>query len=329
MGISIDNENMAALACRVLEIEAAAVLSATSRIGTDFIKATQLVFDRSTCGRVVVMGIGKSGHVGRKIAATLASTGTPALFVHPAEAGHGDLGMLTSQDVALFLSQSGQSDEVVRLLPFIKRNRIPLVAMTARADSVLAAHADVVIDTSVDREACPLGLAPTASTTVALALGDALAMCLLEARGFTADMFALTHPQGALGRRLLITVADVMVKDDQIPVARCIDMIRDALVVMSKSGLGFVNVLNSDESLIGVFTDGDLRRALDRDVDIKNERLEAVMSRKFITVTATQLAVEAVSVMEETKVSCLPVVDKFGKLAGALNMRMLLQAGVV
>ncbi len=288
-----------------------------------------LILARSAGGRVVVMGMGKSGHIGRKIAATLASTGTPALFVHPAEAGHGDLGMVTPHDVVLAISQSGKSDELLRVLPYMKRNRIPLVAMTAKVDSALAQHADVVIDTSVDREACPLGLAPTASTTLTLSLGDALAMCLLEAHGFTAEMFAVTHPHGTLGRKLLVSIADVMVTGAGVPTARDSTTIREALVGMSKAGLGFVNVIDTSDALVGVFTDGDLRRALDRDIDIRREPLTAVMARKFTTVKASQLAVEAVELMEQYKISGLPVVDFAGRLVGALNMRLLLQAGVV
>jgi arabinose-5-phosphate isomerase len=323
------NDRLIALARQVLEVEAAAIQAARSRLGGAFLSGTELLLSRSGGGRVVVMGMGKSGHIGRKIAATLASTGTPALFVHPAEAGHGDLGMVTPHDVVLAISQSGKSDELLRVLPYMKRNRIPLVAMTAKADSALAQHADVVIDTSVQREACPLGLAPTASTTLALALGDALAMCLIEARGFTAEMFAVTHPHGTLGRKLLVSIADVMVTGADVPTARGTATIREALVGMSKSGLGFVNVLDAKDALVGVFTDGDLRRALDRDIDIKCEPLAAVMARKFTTVKASQLAVEAVELMEHYKISALPVVDNANRLVGALNMRLLLQAGVV
>lgn len=322
-------ERLIALARQVLEVEAAAIQAARARLGSAFLAATELLLSQSRGGRVVVMGMGKSGHIGRKIAATLASTGTPALFVHPAEAGHGDLGMVTPHDVVVAISQSGKSDELLRLLPYIKRNRIPLVVMTAKADSSLAQHADAVIDTSVDREACPLGLAPTASTTLALALGDALAMCLLEARGFTAEMFAVTHPHGTLGRKLLVSVADVMVTGTGLPTARDTTTIREALVGMSKAGLGFVNVLDAREALVGVFTDGDLRRVLDRDIDIKRESLVAVMAREFTTVKASQLAVEAVELMVQHKISGLPVVDDTGRLVGSLNMRLLLQAGVV
>lgn len=325
----VDNDKIIALASHVLDVEAVAIWAARSRLGGAFLSATELLLSRSGGGRVVVMGMGKSGHIGRKIAATLASTGTPALFVHPAEAGHGDLGMVTPHDVVLAISQSGKSDELLRVLPYMKRNRVPIVAMTAKADSALAHHADVVIDTSVDREACPLGLAPTASTTLALALGDALAMCLLEARGFTAEMFAVTHPHGTLGRKLLVSITDVMVTGAGVPIARENTTIREALVGMSKAGLGFINVLDARGALVGVFTDGDLRRVLDRDIDIKRESLGSVMVREFVTVKASQLAVEAVELMEQHKISAMPVVDDAGSLVGALNMRLLLQAGVV
>jgi arabinose-5-phosphate isomerase len=328
--MSVTNrKNLLLLAQQVLEIEASAILAARSRLGKEFQGAIDLVLSSSERGRVVVSGMGKSGHVGRKIAATLASTGTPALFVHPAEAGHGDLGMVTANDVVLGISQSGKSDELLRLLPYMKRNSIPLIAMSAFANSPLAQHADFFIDTSVDKEACPLGLAPTASTTLALALGDALAMCLLEARGFTADMFAVTHPHGTLGRRLLISVSDVMVKEGGIPLARHDTTIRDALMNISKFGLGFINVLNDDGKLIGVFTDGDLRRALGHDVDIRRTTLSSVMVSSFVTVLSSQLAVEAVDLMEKYKISSMPVLDASGELVGSINMRLLLQAGVV
>ena len=329
MTTMVGNQKLIDLASQVLEVEAASIQAARTRLGNSFLAAIQLLLSCNGGGRVVVMGMGKSGHIGRKIAATLASTGTPALFVHPAEAGHGDLGMVTPHDAVLAISQSGKSDELLRVLPYIKRNKISLVAMTAKMDSALAQHADVVIDTSVNQEACPLGLAPTASTTLTLALGDALAMCLLEARGFTAEMFAVTHPHGTLGRKLLVSIADVMVTGAGVPTARDTATIREALVGMSKAGLGFVNVLDAKDSLVGVFTDGDLRRALDRDIDIKHEPLAAVMAHKFTTVKVSQLAVEAVELMEHYKISGLPAVDDAGRLVGALNMRLLLQAGVV
>jgi arabinose-5-phosphate isomerase len=317
------------LAADVLETEANAILAARARLGRTFLDAVDVILTQTSGGRVVLMGIGKSGHVARKIAATLSSTGTPALFVHPAEAVHGDLGMIAPNDVVVAISQSGKSDELLRVLPYLKRNRVKLIAMTANADSALAQHANAAIDTSVSREACPLGLAPTASTTLALALGDALAMCLIQARGFTADMFAATHPHGTLGRKLLVSVADVMAVGNGVPVTREDTTIREALVTMSRVGLGFLNVIDTEGALIGVFTDGDLRRALDRDVDIKTQSIASCMVRKFVTVRASQLAVEAVELMDKHKISALPVVDDTGRLAGAINMRLLLQAGVV
>lgn len=323
------SKDLLRLAQQVLVTEADAILAGCRRLNQEFLNSIQLIVSRTDTGRVIVMGMGKSGHIGRKVAATLASTGTPALFVHPAEAGHGDLGMVTKHDVVLAISQSGKSDELLRVLPYMKRNSIPVIAMTSKVDSPLAQYADAVIDTSVDREACPLGLAPTASTTLALALGDALSMCLHQARGFTAEMFAETHPHGTLGRQLLVSIADVMVTGANVPIVRQDTLIRDSLVLMSKAGLGFINVLNADDSLVGVFTDGDLRRALDHDIDIKRETLATVMAKRFITVRSTQLAVEAVELMEQHKVSAMPVLDKDGKLVGAINMRLLLQAGVV
>jgi arabinose-5-phosphate isomerase len=325
----VAKRNLIELAASVLETEAASILAASKRLGKPFLDAIDTLLEQSPGGRAVLMGMGKSGHIARKIAATLSSTGTPALFVHPAEAGHGDLGMITKHDVVIAISQSGKSEELLRLVPYMKRNHIRIVAMTAKADSPLAQHADIVIDTAVDREACPLGLAPTASTTLALALGDALAMCLVEARGFTAEMFAATHPHGALGRKLLVLVADVMVTGSAIPVAREDATVREALVDMSRAGLGFINVLDGNGRLTGVFTDGDLRRALDRDIDIKTQAVRTVMNRGFVTMQASQLAIEAVELMEQHKVSGLPVVDRSSSLVGAVNMRLLLQAGVV
>lgn len=317
------------LASSVLDTEAGAIQAARARLDARFLATLDILLKVPKSGRVVLMGMGKSGHIGRKIAATLASTGTPAHFVHPGEAGHGDLGMITADDVVIAISQSGKSDELLRVLPYMKRNGIRIVAMTGAADSPLAQHADAVIDTSVEREACPLGLAPTASTTLTLALGDAVALCLLEARGFTADMFAATHPHGTLGRKLLVTIGDVMATGADVPRTSVTTTVRESLVEMSRGGLGFVNVLDASGALVGVYTDGDLRRTLDRDVDIRSTPLEAVMTRRFTTVQPEQLAVEAVELMEHRRISAVPVVDGSGALVGALNMRMLLDAGVV
>lgn len=313
----------------VLEVEITALKRGRDAISATFANAVELIRRALPKGRVIVMGMGKSGHIGRKLAATLSSTGTPAYFVHPAEAGHGDLGMVTRFDVVIAISQSGKSEELIRVLPHLKRNGIKLIAMTGDLRSPLATHADAVVDTAVQQEACPLGLAPTASTTLTLALGDALAVCLLKATGFTAEDFAQTHPHGALGRRLLVAVDDVMCHLDQAPVVTEGVVIKDALFTMSRSGMGFVVVVDADGRAVGVFTDGDLRRCLDRDVDVKTTRITEVMVRSFSSIGQHRLAAEAVSLMEQYKVSALPVLDRSGSLAGAINMRQLLQAGVV
>ena len=317
------------LAKKVIEIEIEALTYGKERLGGSFSSAIELIMQCLPLGRVVVMGMGKSGHIGNKIAATLASTGTPAFFVHPAEAGHGDLGMISKNDVVIAISQSGKSDELLRVIPYFKRNGIKLIALTGGLNSPLAEHADLVINTTVPQEACPLGLAPTASTTLTLALGDALAVCLLQASGFTQNNFAETHPHGALGRRLLVGVSDVMSKGDQTPVIQQNLVVKDALFSMSKGGMGFVIIVNSDLQPIGVFTDGDLRRCLHKDIDIKFTPITEVMGKHFIAVRAGQLAVEAVALMEQHKISALPVLGDAGDLVGALNMRQLLQAGVV
>lgn len=313
----------------VIEIEIKALAYGKDRLDESFSSAIELIKQCLPLGRVVVMGMGKSGHIGNKIAATLASTGTPAFFVHPAEAGHGDLGMITQNDVVIAISQSGKSDELLRVVPYFKRNGIKLIALTGGLNSPLAEHADLVIDTTVPQEACPLGLAPTASTTLTLALGDALAVCLLKASGFTQNNFAETHPHGALGRRLLVGVSDVMSKGDQTPVIQQNLVVKDALFSMSKVGMGFLVIVDGNHLPVGVFTDGDLRRCLDKDIDIKTTVITDVMVKHFVTISAHQLAVEAVALMEQHKISALPVLGDAGDLVGALNMRQLLQAGVV
>jgi arabinose-5-phosphate isomerase len=275
------------------------------------------------------MGMGKSGHIGNKIVATLASTGTTAFFVHPAEAGHGDLGMITKNDVVIAISQPGKSAELLRAMPYFKRNGIKLIAFTGGLNSSLAEFAYLVIDSTVPQEACPLGLAPTASTTLTLALGDALAVCLLKASGFTQNNFAETHPHGALGRRLLVGVSDVMCKGDQTPVIKQNLVVKDALFSMSKGEMEFVVIVESHHLPIGVFTDGDLRRCLHKDIDIQSTPITEVMGKHLIAVQASQLAVKAVALMEKHKISALPVLGDAGDLVGALNMRQLLQAGVV
>ncbi|HAT40890.1 MAG TPA: D-arabinose 5-phosphate isomerase [Rheinheimera sp.] len=316
-----------ASARRVLDIESKAVAELQQYLNEQFQQACELMF--SCQGRIVVIGMGKSGHVGNKIAATLASTGTPAFFVHPGEASHGDLGMITSQDVVLALSNSGETDEVLKLIPVLKRLGISLIAMTGNAQSNLARLADIHVQVSVAQEACPLGLAPTASTTAALAMGDALAVALLEARGFSADDFALSHPGGSLGRRLLLRISDIMHKDEQIPLVTEDASLPQALLEISKKGLGMTGIVSATGSLAGIFTDGDLRRVLDQRVDIHQTTIASVMTKNCITVQPHLLAAEALQIMEKRKINALMVVDAAHRPVGALNMHDLLKAGVI
>ena len=313
---------------RVFEIEAQALAAVAERIDGDFTRACQRILAAS--GRVVCTGMGKSGHIARKIAATLASTGTPAFYVHPGEAGHGDLGMITDADVVLALSYSGESDEVLMLLPVLKRQGNAVIAMTGRPQSTLARESDVHLDVSVPAEACPLDLAPTSSTTASLAMGDALAVALLEARGFTADDFARSHPAGALGRRLLLHITDIMHAGDDVPRIHADASVSEALVEMSRKRLGMTAVVDGDDRLIGLYTDGDLRRTLDdRGVDLRSTRIEQVMTRSPKTIGADALAVEAAQLMETHKISGLLVVDTERRVVGALNIHDLLRARVV
>ncbi len=315
------------LARQVLILEAQAVEQLQSRIDQRFVHACDLLLHCQ--GRIVVIGIGKSGHIGGKIAATLASTGSPAFFVHPAEASHGDMGMITAQDVVVALSNSGETDEILTLLPLIKRQGVPLIALTGNPASTLAQTADVHIDVSVAQEACPLGLAPTSSTTATLAMGDALAVALLEARGFTAEDFARSHPGGRLGRRLLLLTDDVMHTGEQMPRNAPDDLLRDALLEMSRKGLGTTVVVDDQEHVLGVFTDGDLRRALDRQVDLHAARVAEVMTPGGKSIAPGTLAAEALRMMQQYRINALPVVNSAGKLAGVLNMHDLLRAGVL
>ncbi|SDW63305.1 KpsF/GutQ family sugar-phosphate isomerase [Lysobacter enzymogenes] len=313
---------------RVFAIEAQALAAVAERIDGDFTRACQRILAAS--GRVVCTGMGKSGHIARKIAATLASTGTPAFYVHPGEAGHGDLGMITDADVVLALSYSGESDEVLMLLPVLKRQGNAVIAMTGRPQSTLARESDVHLDVSVPAEACPLDLAPTSSTTASLAMGDALAVALLEARGFTADDFARSHPAGALGRRLLLHITDIMHAGDEVPRIHADASVSEALVEMSRKRLGMTAVVDGDDRLIGLYTDGDLRRTLDdRGVDLRSTRIEEVMTRSPKTIGADALAVEAAQLMETHKISGLLVVDTERRVVGALNIHDLLRARVV
>jgi arabinose-5-phosphate isomerase len=312
---------------RTIRLELEAVEDLLQRIDGDFIRACELIL--SSKGRVVVVGMGKSGHIGNKIAATLASTGTTAFFVHPAEASHGDMGMITRDDVVLALSNSGSTAEIVTLLPLIKRLGITLIAMTGNPESPLAKAAEVHLDARVSQEACPLNLAPTSSTTVSLVLGDALAIALLEARGFTAEDFAFSHPGGALGRRLLLKVENVMHAGDSLPTVQRGTALREALLEMTEKGLGMTVVTNGDGGLAGIFTDGDLRRALDRGVDVRQAIIDEVMTVHGKTARADMLAAEALKIMEDHKISSLVVVDDDEQPVGALNMHDLLRAGVM
>jgi len=313
-------------ALRTIDIESQSILELKTRIDSAFEGACELIM--ASPGRVAVLGIGKSGHVGRKIAATLASTGTPAVFVHPAEAGHGDLGMITEQDVVVAISNSGTTEEIMTLLPVLKRKGIPLIALTGATESPLAHECRYVLDVGVKEEACPLGLAPTSSTTAALVMGDALAMALLEARGFTEEDFAISHPGGRLGRKLLVKVEDIMHSGDSIPRVTAHTSLADALVEMSRKGFGMTTVVEAEE-IIGVFTDGDLRRCLDAGKDLHATRVADVMSANFKHITASALAAEAANIMQKSQVYVLIVTDSGHRLSGILKMHDLLQANVV
>ncbi len=323
----INASDILELGRRTLRIEADAVRALTDRLDASFLRAVDACLNCT--GRVVVSGIGKSGHIGRKISATLASTGTPAFFMHPAEASHGDLGMITAQDVVLALSNSGESPELISILPLIKRRGARLLAITGNPQSTLAREADIHLDAGVAQEACPHNLAPTASTTAALALGDALAVATLFARGFTAEDFARTHPGGSLGRKLLVRVRDLMHTGEDLPVVTDTASLKEALLEMTRKGLGMTAVVDAKGCLIGVFTDGDLRRLLDRDVDVRTLMIREVMKREPRTIADDVLAVEAVRLMQEAKINGLLAVDAQGRLTGALNMHDLLRAGVV
>ncbi|MBA2239314.1 MAG: KpsF/GutQ family sugar-phosphate isomerase [Lysobacter sp.] len=320
--------DFAASGRRVFQIEAEGLAAVAARLDGDFSAACQLML--AATGRVVCTGMGKSGHVARKIAATLASTGTPSFYVHPGEAGHGDLGMITDADVVLALSNSGETDELLMLLPVLKRQGNTLLTMTGRPGSTLAREGDVHLDVSVPAEACPLHLAPTSSTTAALAMGDALAVALLEARGFTADDFARSHPAGALGRRLLLHISDIMHRGDDVPRVGPEASISQALVEMSRKRLGFTAIVDADDHLLGLYTDGDLRRSLDdANVDLRSTRIDAVMTQSPKTIDAGALAAEAAQLMETYKINALLVVDGDQRVVGALNIHDLLRARVV
>lgn len=311
----------------VIRTEANALKALIPRIDAAFAKAVELML--ACQGRVIVSGMGKSGHIGGKIAATFASAGTPAFFVHPGEASHGDLGMITSNDVVLALSNSGETAEIITILPLIKRLGVPLITLTGNTSSRLAEMANVNIDVSVKKEACPLGLAPTASTTAALAMGDALAIALLEARGFSTEDFARSHPGGRLGRRLLLHISDIMHTGDGVPYVTSEVVLRDALVQMTRSGLGMTAVVDDEHRVIGIFTDGDLRRALDRKVDVHQARISESMTEDCTTIAPDVLAAEGLNIMQRREINALLVVDEKRRLVGALNMHDLLRAGVL
>ena len=320
-------KELAALAAKVLDIESRAVSDLVPRLDDNFAAACKLCLDIK--GRVVVTGMGKSGHIGGKIAATLASTGTPSFFMHPAEASHGDLGMITEHDLLLAVSYSGETDEVVTILPLVKRMGAKLISMTGKPGSTLATQADLHLDVSVSEEACPLNLAPTASTTATLAMGDALAVALLESRGFTAEDFALSHPSGSLGKKLLLRVSDVMHKGDEVPAVGPEVSVSDGLLEMSQKGLGMTAIVDDDRKILGVFTDGDLRRALDTEINVHKTMMREVMHEGCITIGPDMMAAEAVHVLDENKITALLVADADNRLVGALNIHDLFRAGVM
>lgn len=322
----MDRDKICTIGRGVIDIEGQMILNLKQRIDADFINACQLLF--AAQGRIAVMGVGKSGHVGKKIAATFASTGSPAYFIHPSEAKHGDLGMITAKDVLLMLSNSGESEEIVSILPYIKQKNIPLIALTGRKQSTLAKAATINIDVSVEKEACPLGLAPTSSTTAALVMGDALAMVMLESRGFTPKDFALSHPGGSLGRRLLLTIDEIMHKNDAIPkIARSANL-KAALVEMTQKKLGMTSVVDDGGKLIGVFTDGDVRRVFDKNADINSTIIADVMSKMPKTILKDMLAVDALNLMENHKITSLVVTDDQHIPIGIIHIHDILRAGV-
>ena len=320
-------KNFKQLAQNVIKIEQQAIAELTQFIDDDFVKACELMFNCQ--GRVIVIGMGKSGHIGGKIAATLASTGTPSFFVHPGEASHGDLGMITLDDVVLTISNSGETGEVLAIIPVIKRLGAKLIAMTGNPDSTLAKLADTHVCVKVSQEACPLGLAPTSSTTATLVMGDALAVALLNARGFTADDFALSHPGGSLGKRLLLRLADIMHKGERLPTVATNAKIKDALVEMSLKGLGMTAIVDDNSQLMGLFTDGDLRRILDAQINIHQDSITSVMTKNPYVAQQDMLAAEALKIMEDKKINGLIIVNGNNQPIGAMNMHDLLKSGVL
>ena len=325
--MKLDDQKLRDLGLAVIQVEAQAISALAEQINDQFIAACKLLYNCT--GRVVVIGMGKSGHIAGKIAATLASTGTPAFFVHPGEASHGDLGMITKQDVVLALSNSGETEEILKILPIIKRLGVPLIAMTGNPMSTLSLIATTHINVAVAQEACPLGLAPTSSTTAALVMGDALAVSLLEARGFTRDDFALSHPGGSLGRRLLLRVNDIMHLGDNIPSVAESALISHALLEMTEKKLGMTAIVNDKQEVVGIFTDGDLRRTLAKNLDLQKISISEVMTSHCAVISEDILAAEAMQIMEQKKINGLIVINEHHQAIGALNMHDLIRAGIV
>jgi arabinose-5-phosphate isomerase len=324
----VTTQNFKQLAKAVIQTELDEIKLLLDRLDDNFTQACQLMFDCK--GRIVVIGMGKSGHIGSKIAATLASTGSPAFFVHPGEASHGDLGMITKSDVVLAISNSGETDEILTIVPLIKRLGVPLISLTGNKKSHIATQANVNLDVSVTKEACPLGLAPTSSTTVALVMGDALAIALLDSRGFTANDFALSHPGGRLGKRLLLHVKDIMHTDSDIPIVKSNMLLSQALMIMTEKKLGMTTIVDDKNVLIGIFTDGDLRRVFEcNDINLNKTTINEVMIKNYKVIHEDQLAAEALQIMESKSINALPVVNSNNEVIGALNMHDLLRAGVV
>lgn len=320
-------EKLCELGRAVIKTEAEMISKLAERINDDFAHACQHLLECT--GRIIVIGVGKSGHISKKIAATLASTGSPAFFIHPSEAKHGDIGMITKQDVIIAISYSGESEEMLSLLPHIKRLGVPLITLTGKSHSTLAKSATINLDVSVEKEACPLGLAPTASTTAALVMGDALAMALLDKRGFTEDDFALSHPGGTLGRRLLLHVDDIMHQSVSVPSVQIGSSLKEALVEMTQKKLGMTTVLDAAGKLVGIFTDGDVRRALDNNPDIQATTVEQVMTKNPKTITSSMLAAEALSIMESFQITALVVTNHEQQPNGILHIHDILRAGVI
>lgn len=327
MSRNLHDQDLKALAVAVIKSEMQAISELEKRINNNFVQACQLMLNCQ--GRVVVIGMGKSGHIAGKIAATLASTGTPAFFVHPAEASHGDLGMITQKDVVLALSNSGETGEILAILPIIKRLDVAFIAMTGNPESSLAKFSTVHIDVSVEQEACPLGLSPTSSTTAALVMGDAMAVSLLETKGFTRDDFALSHPGGSLGKRLLLMVSDIMHSGAEVPSNTEDALVGDALLEMTEKKLGMTAVVDQANQVVGVFTDGDLRRMLEKNLDIHITTISEVMTKNCTVINSNILAAEAMKIMQQKKINALLIVDEDNSLIGALNMHDLVQAGIV